>query len=178
MAIWFTSDWHLFHDKDFLYEPRGFNSSEEMTREMLRRHNEVVQPEDTVYVLGDIVLGGPITEERLDYLRQFNGKLRLAIGNHDTDAKIKAYRESGIFDDIQFGYRLRIGKQEWICTHYPTVVANGDNPKPILNIHGHTHDPNAFSDIGKCYNVNPEAHNCYPVSAEQIREDIANFNKN
>ena len=33
MAIWFTSDTHFFHNKNFVYEPRGFTSVEEMNKE-------------------------------------------------------------------------------------------------------------------------------------------------
>ena len=166
--IWLTSDWHLHHDKDFMLQPRGFSSAEEMNQEILERHNSLVDDNDIVIVLGDVLLGGPATEEKAKYLKQFKGIKRLGIGNHDTDAKIKLYKELNIFDDIQFAYRFKAGKIEFICSHYQFLVANKDDPKPIWNIHGHTHSQDAFCDIPHCYNVNMEAHNCYPVDIEQI----------
>lgn len=172
--IWLCSDWHLQHDKSFIYLPRGFSSAEEMTKEILRRHNEVVAPEDTVYVLGDCAVGGPVTAEVIEFLSKFNGHKYLAFGNHDGPAKLKAYEDAGIFEDIQMGYRIRYKKMEFIFTHYPTIVANGDDPKPIWCIHGHLHLDNAFCEIPHCYNVNMEAHNCYPVEITRIYEEIKN----
>lgn len=53
--IWLTSDWHLFHDRQFIYAPRGFNSVEENNKAILERHNNLVNSEDDVYVLGDLL---------------------------------------------------------------------------------------------------------------------------
>ena len=38
--IWFTSDPHLGHDKDFVWQARGFESIDEMNAEIIRRWNE------------------------------------------------------------------------------------------------------------------------------------------
>lgn len=172
--IWLTSDWHINHNKDFIYEPRGFQTVDEMNSEILKRHNEVVSPEDIVYVLGDCAVGGPATAEVIDFLNKFNGHKYLAFGNHDGQAKLKAYEEAGIFENIQMGYRFKYKKVEFMATHYPTLVANGDNPKPVWNIHGHTHIDNPFSDVFHCYNVNMEANNCYPTDLDFICEEIKN----
>lgn len=56
--IFLTSDLHFLHDREFIWKARGFNSVDEMNEETIRRFNEVVNPEDTVYILGDIALGG------------------------------------------------------------------------------------------------------------------------
>ena len=55
MTIWFTSDTHFFHNKNFVYEPRGFTSVEEMNEEIVKRWNEKVGPNDIIYLLGDII---------------------------------------------------------------------------------------------------------------------------
>ena len=54
--IYFTSDWHFFHNKFFIYEPRGFSSVEEMNEAIIKNHNKVVKEEDTIYCLGDCML--------------------------------------------------------------------------------------------------------------------------
>ena len=46
--IWFTSDLHLGHDKDFVVQARGFETVEEMNAEIIRRWNERVYPDDDV----------------------------------------------------------------------------------------------------------------------------------
>ena len=35
--IWFTSDLHLGHDKDFIVKARGFETVEEMNAEIVKR---------------------------------------------------------------------------------------------------------------------------------------------
>lgn len=173
MAIFLCSDWHFNHDRDFILVPRGFDTVEQHNEEIIRRHNSLVTPEDTVYVLGDCCFGGPEYAERnIELIRQMNGKKYLVIGNHDTDAKIKMYKEAELFEAIQFAYRIRFKKYEYLMTHYPTLVWNGEDPKPVWNIHGHDHDKSIFHETGHNYDVCMEAHNCYPVSLEQIHADI------
>ena len=56
--IWFTSDLHFCHDREFLYKPRGFNNVEEMNNAIVERWNNVVGNNDFVFVLGDLMLDG------------------------------------------------------------------------------------------------------------------------
>lgn len=161
------------HNKDFLFKPRGFHSIEEHNEAIIERHNSIVVPEDIVYCLGDCGFGTNL-ELVINYIKQLNGKKYLAIGNHDTDNKIKAYKEANLFEDIQFGYRIRFKKFEYLLTHYPTLVYNGDDPKPVWNIHGHDHDNIHFHSYGHNYDVSMEAHNCYPIALEEIHQEIKN----
>ena len=173
MAIFVCSDWHFGHNKEFILKPRGFETVEEHNKAIIERHNSMVSPEDTVYVLGDCALGGAEgLQQAIECIRQMNGKKYLAIGNHDSDAKIEAFREAELFEAIQFAYRIRYRKCEYLMTHYPTMVWNKDDPKPVWNIHGHDHDETIFHETGHNYDVCMEAHNCYPVSLEQIHADI------
>ena len=55
--IWFTSDPHFGHQKEFLWGPRGFGSSLEHDEAIIRNWNSVVDCDDDVYVLGDFMLG-------------------------------------------------------------------------------------------------------------------------
>lgn len=173
--IWFTSDLHFNHDKKFIWEARGFQSVQEMNETLIRNFNSVVSPEDTVYILGDNMMGMDINAG-LAYLRRLNGTKYVAIGNHDTDARVEAYKKSGIFTDIQFGYRIKIKGRVYILTHYPTVTANGDDVKTV-NLYGHTHqeDSNFFENRPYMYHVGLDSHGCYPVDIKTIVEDIENF---
>ena len=112
-------------------------------------------------------------ESVIAYIKRMNGHKHLIIGNHDSDAKIKAYREAGIFESIEYGHRMRFKKYEYLLTHYPTLVWNGEDPKPVWNLHGHDHDSIVFHEhLGHCYDVCMEAHNCYPTPMEQIHAEI------
>jgi len=92
-------------------------------------------------------------------------------------ARLEAFRNLDIFEDIQFGYRIKKGKKTFILTHYPTLTGNYDNSK-TYSIHGHTHSFNAFCEHDLMYNVNCEAHNCTPILWENMVEDIFNHKNN
>ena len=54
--IYFTSDLHFYHDKDFIWQARGFKSIDEMNAEIVRRWNKIITADDYVYILGDLTL--------------------------------------------------------------------------------------------------------------------------
>ena len=68
--IWLTSDTHFGHDKEFVWQARGFNNITEMNQTIVKNWNSVVDHEDTVYLLSDVMLGD--RERGLYYLKQLN----------------------------------------------------------------------------------------------------------
>ena len=115
--------------------------------------------------MGELDAGIPL-------IKRLNGKIKLAIGNHDTTMRLAAFKE--FFDEINFGYRLKKGKKTFLLTHYPTLVANYNDPAKVYSIHGHTHSSNAFCEYPFMYNVNCDAHDCKPILFEDVIEDIYN----
>ena len=170
--IWLTSDLHFNHDKDFIWQARGYSSVEEMNEEQVARFNSFVSNEDTVYILGDCMMGMDVSSG-LAYLRRLNGTKYLAIGNHDTDGRVEEYKKSGIFADIQFGYRLRYKGHSYLLTHYPTITANEDKIK-VINLHGHTHQTfTHFENRDYMYHVGVDSNHGFPVALD----DISNYYK-
>lgn len=169
--IYFSSDLHFNHDKDFIYKERGFSSVKEMNEEIIYRFNSIVKDDDTLFLLGDIALGD--VDESVDLIQQLKGKKFLIIGNHDTNPRIGMWKAKNLFEDIQFGYRESSGKKIWFFSHYPTLVANSkDN---VFNLCGHLHTKDRFVNFSqRCYNVEVDAHDCCPVSFKEIKEDIRN----
>lgn len=166
--IWLISDTHFNHNKDFIWKARGFNSVEEMNETIIKNWNDVIQPDDVIYHLGDVIMGE--LDAGIPLVKRLNGKIKLAIGNHDTTKRLAAFKE--LFDEINFGYRLKKGKKTFLLTHYPTLVANYNDPTKVYSIHGHTHSPNAFCEYPLMYNVNCDAHDCKPILFEDVIEDI------
>jgi len=174
--IYFTSDLHIGHDRDFIWEERGFSSVEEHDKEILKRWNEVVKPEDTVYILGDLALGQNENEwDNIFY--DLNGNIFFIQGNHDTNRRISIYQARYIMNYLGAASFWKYGKKSFYLSHYPTLVANKDDKKFLWNLSGHTHSKNKF-EYGQyhVYNVAVDAHNCYPVSIEEIIKDIKNYN--
>lgn len=138
-----------------------------MNERMITRWNAVVQPNDIVYHLGDVFLGD--TVEGINLVHKLNGKIRLAIGNHDTDARLKELGLLSNIEDIQFGYRLKMEKSTFLLTHYPQFTGNYDNSK-TYSIHGHTHLPSYFMEgYDLTFNVSCEAIYCLPLNIEDIK---------
>lgn len=174
--IYFTADLHIGHDKDFIWEERGFSSVEEHDREILKRWNEVVKPEDTVYILGDLALGQNENEwDNIFY--DLNGNIFFIQGNHDTNRRISIYQARYIMSYLGAAYFWKYGKKDFYLSHFPTLVSNEGDKKFLWNLSGHTHSKNKF-EYGQyhVYNVAVDAHNCYPVSIEEIIKDIKNYN--
>jgi calcineurin-like phosphoesterase family protein len=171
--VWFISDLHLGHDKDFVLKPRGFNSVEEMNKTLIDNINLVVDELDTLYILGDLVLC-PIEEARY-WLSQIKClKVVVIIGNHDTDNRLQLYNELGFA--VQFGGRLKYGKYHFFLSHYPTLTENDGEEKLMLanvNIYGHTHQTwNWCSDRQFAFCVCPEANNNFPIEINEIIDNI------
>ena len=173
--IWFTSDMHLGHDKDFVTKARGFETVEEMNAEIIRRWNECVYPDDDVYVLGDLTLGD--VEEGIRLIAKLNGYLHIMRGNHDTDKKVERYLELPNVVSVQYADVLKYGKAVFWMGHYPTITANYDDDKPwakhVVCLFGHTHQEQPFyNDNPYMYNVGMDAHNCTPITIDEIIADI------
>jgi calcineurin-like phosphoesterase family protein len=168
--IWLTSDLHFSHDQPFIWGSRGFNSIEEHDEAIIENWNKVVKEDDIVYCLGDLMLKD--NERGMEKILRLNGKIYVAYGNHDTLARIEIYNELPNIYEVQMGYRFSTGKKQFILSHYPQLVANYKDIKPIFSLHGHTHSQDKWSDVFHAYNVNLDAHNCTPVNLEQIIDDI------
>lgn len=144
-----------------------------MNEAIVERWNSIVSQNDIVFHLGDVMLGD--INEAIPYLKALNGKIFIALGNHDSKNRIQAYRNCFHIKDIQVGYRFTSSKKTFILTHYPTITANFDSTV-IYSLFGHTHQKSYFYDNRfYMYNVGVDSHNCYPVNLEQIKQDIKNF---
>ena len=175
--IWFTSDWHFCHDKDFLWFPRGFDSIEMNNLAILSNHNLLVSNEDDVYVLGDLMLND--NEKGLELIKSMKGKLHIILGNHDTESRIELYKKLPNIIEVTYATILKYNKSHFYLSHYPTICSNYDDNKPwhknLINLYGHTHQKtNFFNDNPYMYHVGVDSHNCYPVLIDDIIEEIRN----
>lgn len=177
--IYITSDLHFAHDKPFLYEPRGFSSPEEHCETIIENWNSIIKPEDEVYILGDLVLTN--TESGVEYLKKLSGKKYFIIGNHENQRRIELYcKEAGL---ICCGYStlLKYRKYHFYLSHFPALTSNYDVDKPLktrtICLCGHTHTKDKFQDmnLGIIYHVELDAHNNFPVSLDNIIEDIKTY---
>lgn len=170
--IYFTSDLHLCHNQDFIYKPRGFDNVHDMNAAIIKNWNSVVQPDDDVYVLGDLMMG-PI-EDSLPLVKQLKGNIHIIRGNHDTDARIAAYDTCYNIVEIVDAKYIKISKSVMaFLVHYPAMI-NRDSPRGnIFCICGHSHTQDKFVDKHmNCVHIEMDCRNNTPVSFEQVKKEI------
>lgn len=170
--IYFTSDLHIYHDREFIYKPRGFNNHIHMATEILANWFDTVKEDDDIYVLGDFFLGADFENIKI-LLKSLPGKIHLIRGNHDTDAKIAIYEEAGI--DVKWADVIKHEGKFFYLSHYPTITSTleSDPSKSVINLHGHVHTNKKFYyDVPFMYNVSVDANENKIISIDEIIENI------
>ena len=176
--IWFTSDLHFNHDKDFIWGPRGFKNIYEMNDAIIKNWNNTVDIEDDVYVLGDLMLGD--NELGIKMIKQLKGKIHIILGNHDTTSRKALYEECYNVVDIKYADVIKFNGYTFYLSHYPSITSNHDDEKPlnrkVISLCGHIHTSDKWHDWnnGLIYHVEMDAHGCQVVNIEQIISDIQN----
>ena len=175
MSIYFVSDTHFGHDREFLFKPRGFNSIEEHDEEVIRLWNETVSPEDTVYHLGDVMLGD--NEYGMNCLRRLNGNIKIIRGNHDTDTRWKLYATLPNVELLGWADVIKYKKYTFYLSHHSTDTANLDDTPHLrahlLNLFGHTHQKSMFKDDKPFqFHVGLDSNGNKPVLLDDIIEKM------
>lgn len=178
--VFVTSDWHLGHNRDFCWQARGFNSIKEMNCGLIKRHNEIVTAEDDVYILGDLCMGTDLWTNK-ELIEQFNGKLHIVFGNHDTQNKISMYNMcENVVEICGYATMLKYKKYHFYLSHYPTLTDNYDDGKSlkakVVNLCGHRHVQNPFIDWdkGTIFHCEVDSSNCYPWDLDNIILELQN----
>lgn len=156
-----TADWHLGEDR-FRILQRPFQTSEEYISHLIKNHNKIVSPEDTVYVLGDVIYQKAEVASYLPIIAKLNGKKILIRGNHDkviTDEQFRPYFET-IYPDGS-GVEIEFSEIPCFLTHYPTT-----GKVDRFNLVGHIHS--AWKVQLNMLNVGVDVHNFCPVNAEDL----------
>ena len=174
--IWVTSDLHFGHNRNFLYEPRGFTSIQEHDATIIKNWNGVVQDDDITYILGDIMLNDNINGRKC--WNQLRGEKHVILGNHDSAARVEILEQAPRTIIEGYAIPLKYKKYNFFLSHYPSLCSNYDVDKPLkartINLCAHTHTQDKFKDMDKglCYHCELDAHNNYPVLLDDIIEDI------
>lgn len=186
--IFVTSDWHFLHDREFVWKVRGFDSVNAMNEAIIERHNAVIDPNDDVYVLGDLALGGggdDVLKAAQSLIERLNGRIHIVLGNHDSPKRIEMYQTcKNVVEICGYATMLHYRGYHFYLSHFPTLTANLDDDKPlkarVISLCGHSHVTNRFADMDKglVYHIELDAHDCYPILLDTAIEDIKYFGHN
>jgi len=169
--IWFTADNHFSHFNIIKYANRPFKSSEGMDYEIVRRYQEKVKDEDTVYFIGDFSLrGAGYRNWYKKMLDNLPGTKILILGSHD-ELNPFMYVDVGFqsvhtFLDFQFSGEFK-EHLHYYLHHDPAASIIAPDVTWLV---GHVHT--LFLRQKNCYNVGVDVHNFFPVSIDEVRESL------
>lgn len=155
MKYFFTADEHYGHKNIIKYCDRPFNNVDEMNEELIRRHNEVVGPDDTVFHIGDFALA----KDAEKYIRRLTGTHYFIRGSHDywmTEPDIGHEIMELQVDTIHITlchYAMRV----WPRSHYNS-----------WQLYGHSHGK--LKPVGKQMDVGVDTNNFYPYEFKFIKD--------
>jgi calcineurin-like phosphoesterase family protein len=185
MRYFVTSDQHFGHGNIIKYANRPFKSAEEMNETMIKRWNERVKSEDTVFIIGDFCFKHPKSmdakaggrpKHSKEWLAALNGNKIIIRGNHDNNNSTKT-----IIDCIHITY----AKQRINLVHKPEH-ANLDFP---INLVGHVHNKWKFKEYPEglidgikepesiLLNVGVDQNNFYPITLDEAISQIMKYKK-
>lgn len=180
---WYISDHHISHENIIGFCDRPFKNVKEMDEALLDYHNETVDPQDTVYFLGDVTLrrgSKSVQDWFIKEIKRYNGRKILFKGNHDH-FPIKTYILAG-FEDVRATWR---DDENIIYSHFPLHPSSLGTVR--ANVHGHIHDQNSPPPatwlnkvtgelhVAPYINVSCEKTDYTPISLDEIeiRIDLA-----
>ena len=164
---YYTADLHLCHEK--VAKIRGFSSTREHDKAVLKGLEEVAHSGNQIFILGDIS-GGKHESDAIDQLvlatTSKNVDLHLIAGNHDSAHPMhRKYTKSRMWEVPSYLFSttdtmgtFRHNKDKVMLSHFPYTGDRGedrypeyrlkDTGKPI--VHGHTHSSEkvSYSDKG------------------------------
>ena len=140
--IYYIADMHFGHKNILDYDKRPFVDTEQMDEEIIRRWNERVGDNDTVYVLGDAFFKGE--ERSLAIMQRLNGHKHLIRGNHDRNngRLLKLWKAISEYEEIKDGEQLVV------LSHYPMMFYNHQHDGAVM-LYGHVHNTREWELVEK-----------------------------
>lgn len=142
-----------------------------MDEMLIKNWNACVQPDDSVYHLGDFAFSK--IDRIKEILRQLNGIKYFIHGNHDSEIleNAESLLDEGLFARIDSYREIKIQGQQIVLFHYGCRVWNRAHHGAYL-LFGHSHGE--LPPYGKSVDVGTDAKfitkEYRPVSFEEVRE--------
>ena len=139
MKTYITSDLHWGHKNIMKFCPvsraRFRDDLDYMNQTMVKEWNDLISPEDLVYILGDVAFL-PAAKE-VEYMCRLNGRKILVQGNHDRKTlNDPVFRNC--FEEIHHYLDINYNGTKVCMFHYP--IAEWDQMhRGSVHFHGHLH---------------------------------------
>lgn len=139
---------------------------------MISIWNSQVNPEDTVYHLGDFSFYK--SSKTSDVLSRLNGYKIFFKGNHDSDSQMCSLGEEGFIDEYGMYDEIKIKGLHAVLFHFP-IQAWHKQGYGAIHIHGHSHG-NLKDSKGLILDVGIDsAYNIYGKHKFFSEEDVVEY---
>lgn len=181
--VFFTSDFHLFHNNVLKFDKRPFSDVHEMHKVIEERWNETVSEDDIVIYLGDLSFARKDDKAYVDGMMwSLNGTIHYVMGNHDDYREIpkeKRYESVQDYLEVRIAHMVDGKRVETLfcCMHYPIFSWNKAHHGSYM-IHGHSHgnlhhgEDASFYDNRRVIDVGCMLTDYRPISYLEVMEKL------
>ena len=171
MTTWVTSDLHFGHKNIMSFCPqsraRFRNDLAYMNEQMVKEWNDLIEPEDTVYILGDVAFMSGSDAGRM--VMRLNGTKILVRGNHDRKT-LQDATFRGAFAEVHEYLDITYNGTKVVMFHYP--IAEWDQMhRGAVHLHGHLHGGISGMEKFRCRDMGMDATGRIAVSMEDAIKD-------
>jgi calcineurin-like phosphoesterase family protein len=138
-----------------------------MNNQMAKEWNDLIEPDDTVYILGDVAFMSGSDAGRM--MLRLNGTKILIEGNHDRKTLQDATFRSA-FEEVHKYLDIIYDGTKVIMFHYP--IAEWDQMhRGAVHLHGHLHGGISGMEQFRCRDMGMDATGRIAVSMEDAIRD-------
>ena len=173
MKTWITSDLHWGHRNIMSFCPqsraRFRNDLDYMNEQMVKEWNDLIAPEDLVYILGDVAFLP--AQKAAETVNRLNGTKILVEGNHDRKAlNDPTFRRC--FQEVHKYLDINYNGTKVVMFHYP--IAEWDQMhRGSVHLHGHLHGGTSGMEKFRCRDIGIDATCMIAISMEdEIRDAL------
>jgi calcineurin-like phosphoesterase family protein len=142
VSIFFTADTHFEHNRILLHAKRPWTTVDEMNEALMKKWNQKVKRQDTVYIVGDFAW-----KNHNYYIAKLNGKKILILGSHDH-MSLEIQKN---FTEVHDCRMISIdGQSIWLshCAHRVWEKGHYGTPHFFGHSHGRLITYNLSRDVG------------------------------
>lgn len=166
MKTYITSDLHFGHANIMKFCPvtraRFKNDVAYMNEQMVKEWNDIVQPEDLTYILGDVAFLP--AQKATEFMRRLNGTKILVEGNHDRKA-LADRSFYNCFAEVHKYLDINYNGTKCVMFHYP--IAEWDQMhRGAVHFHGHLHGGTSGMEKFRCRDMGMDATGMIVISME------------
>ena len=154
--IYYIGDTHFGDKRVMELAGRPYCSTEEMDGDIMRKWNERVKADDTVYILGDVAFD----DDSAQIIEKLQGRKILLLGNHDEVLSLNTLRK---FDCVKTIDTISDCYRSVCLCHYPLLSYN-NSVYGGYHVFGHIH--NNTNDIA--YHLQLQLSNSFNCGADVI----------